>query len=120
MRRKILFNESLPAIDWQMCLALANHKPAVAQEILSLVVQQLPGDLKAIKEARAKKDHAEFLRLVHKLHGALCYSGMPRLKNAVAQLETALKANFDEIKLAALSRNLEFEVDAVLASKIPV
>lgn len=110
-----------PAIDWNLCVKLANNKVAVAEEILMLVIQQLPRDLEAIKEAQAKPDYPELLRRVHKLHGALCYSGMPRLKEAVACLETALKQNhFDNAELKELSLRLEAEARTVLTSKLPV
>lgn len=108
----------LPPIDWNLCIKLANHKIVVAQEILALVIQQLPGDFKAIKQAQEKADHAELLRCIHRLHGALCYSGMPRLKNVVANFESHLKQNpSDKKKRAELSKQLEFEVEAVLSSQ---
>ncbi len=111
---------ALPPIDWKLCIKLANNKIAVAQEILLLVIQQLPAELEAIKQAQARADYAELLRRVHKLHGALCYSGMPRLKNAVAHLESVLKQdNIDNAQLIELSRRMETEAQTVLASKLP-
>jgi two-component system sensor histidine kinase BarA len=110
----------LPVIDWNLCIKLANNKTAVAQEILLLVIQQLPSDLEEIKKAEQKADYAEWLRCVHKLHGALCYSGMPRLKNAVAHLENALKQNqLDQVRLTELSGQLENEAKTVLSSPLP-
>lgn len=110
----------LPVIDWNLCVKLANNKISVAHEILLLVTQQLPNDLETIKQAQTKEDYAELLRCVHKLHGALCYCGMPRLKNAVAHLENALKEkNLDKIKLTELSVHLEKEAQTVLSSPLP-
>lgn len=113
------FSES-PAIDWPLCIRLANNKKMVAQEILLLVLQQLPSDLQLIKQAQEKADNAELLRQIHKLHGALCYSGMPRLKNAAAQLENVLKqASVDTAKLLHCSAQLEAEAATVLSSPLP-
>lgn len=118
--KKTRHNGRTPVIDWKLCVKLANNKVAVAQEILLFVIQHLPTDLEEIKQAQEKADYVELLRCVHKLHGALCYSGMPRLKNAVADLETVLKQDpFDDSRLRELSGHLEREAQAVLASKLP-
>ncbi len=110
----------LPAIDWRLCLKLASNKEAIAQEILLFIIQELPTDLEAIKQAQKKADYDELLRCVHKLHGALCYCGMPRLKNAVTHLETALKLNnFDQAELGKLSAHVEAEAKTVLNSPLP-
>jgi len=110
-----------PAVDWKLCLKLANNKASLAQEILTLIVQQLPDDIHAIKAAQEMEDYAEQLRCTHKLHGALCYSGMPRLKAVVSELESLLKkGQFEKRQLLELTQRLDEEVEAVLASSLPV
>jgi len=111
--------KALPAIDWRLCLKLANNKETVAQEILLLIIQELPTNLKAIQQAQEKADYHELLRCVHKLHGSLCYCGMPRLKNAVILLEIALRNKVDEAQLTELRGHLETEAKTILTSPLP-
>ncbi len=107
----------LPIIDWELCVTLANNKTEIAQEILSLVIEQLPQDLQTIQQAFHKKDYPELLRYVHKLHGALCYSGLPRLKQVIVTLESLLKKKiFDDARLSLLLEEVAKEAKEVLSS----
>jgi two-component system sensor histidine kinase BarA len=82
-----------PIIDWDLGTKLAGNNLQTAQEMLTLLVGGLPGDLAQIKEAFAKKQNDKMMQYVHRLHGALCYCGTPRLKAVTQQLEIALKQN---------------------------
>lgn len=61
--------------------------------MLELLLQYLPSEFSQIKNAYETKNYAELSRLTHKLHGAICYCGVPPLKNAIATLEMTLKQN---------------------------
>ena len=80
---------TLATIDWELGTKLTGKKK-FAVELLDLLVQSLPGDLIKIKQAQ---DHAQLCAVVHKLHGAVCYCGTPRLKAVLSKLETDLKTN---------------------------
>jgi two-component system, NarL family, sensor histidine kinase BarA len=82
-----------PIIDWELSTKLAGNCLQAAQEMVSLLIKMLPHDLAQIKEAYIDNQHEQLSRYVHRLHGALCYCGVPRLKAATYQLETALKRN---------------------------
>lgn len=111
--------ETLPVIDWELCVKLANNKTEIAGEILIFVLQQLPGDLLDIKQAYHKTDYSELLRGIHKLHGALCYTGMPQLKNIVAELETLLKMKeLDKKLVQEMMKQLDAAAQQVLESKV--
>ncbi|HVY53715.1 MAG TPA: Hpt domain-containing protein [Gammaproteobacteria bacterium] len=111
-------NESISAIDWELCLKLANNKSEIAEEILSFVLLQLPDDLSDIKQAFAKTDYAELLRSVHKLHGALCYTGMPKLKNIVSEFEGYLKKKeFETATIQQMMTHLETATQEVLSAE---
>ena len=84
---------NLPLIDWELALRLAGNKHDLAKEILDLFVKMLPDDLSAINQLHQTQNHSELLRRVHKLHGAICYCGVPRLKNIIARIEIELKNN---------------------------
>lgn len=100
-------------IDWDLGTELADNKKDLAEEMLALLVKNLPTDMKEIKEAYQNRQYEELLKQVHKLHGAVCYCGVTRLKQAIATLEGALKQHkLDELN--ALFLNFEFEINEVL------
>lgn len=82
-----------PIIDWQLGIKLANNNQALAEDLLALFIKSLENEFVNIKLAYENCNHDELLHHVHKLHGAACYCGVPRLKDAVAILEAALKQN---------------------------
>lgn len=111
--KKCLKTEEPSIIDWKLALKLANNKRDLAEEMLTLLMKTLPDEFAAIKEAHIEKNYEELLKLVHKLHGAVCYCGVPRLKNAIYNLESILKRNkFAEVPL--LFARLELEVEELL------
>lgn len=85
----------------------------IADEMLGLLVKNLRQDVEEIKKARDAKDYDALLKHVHKLHGAVCYCDVPRLRAAIYALETALKQQ-QFAKLAELFKSFEEEVDFVL------
>ena len=78
-------------IDQALALRLAGNKPDLAREMMMILAESLPTDIAAIKEAYDAANYVELQKRVHKLHGAVCYCGAPRLKRAIANFETALK-----------------------------
>lgn len=88
--------EHLPVIDWELSLKLANNNHELAKDMLRLIAERLPKDLIEIHTAHREQNIPQLIHHVHKLHGALCYCGLPRLKLLIAQLETDLKNNIME------------------------
>jgi len=86
-------SENLPIIDWDLALKLSGNNKKTAKEIFVLLLQTIPQEMQHIKNAKKENDKKALLCYIHKLHGAICYCGVPRLKYIIAQLETALKAN---------------------------
>jgi len=87
-------------IDWDLADSLASGSRELAKEMFSVLLADLPDDKREISAAFKANDFETMLKLVHKLHGAVCYSGTPRLKEAVFNLEVALKLkneNVDEL-----------------------
>ena len=81
----------LPIIDWEQGLKLAGHRKDLAQEILGMLMNRLNEDLALIKQLNEQSDYSALKDQVHKLHGAVCYCGTPRLKTVLSALETDLK-----------------------------
>lgn len=77
-------------IDWHQCKQiLGDHD--LAKMTLNAFANSIPTDLKEIRESFDKNEHPQFLKLVHKFHGAVCYCSAERLKHATSTLETALR-----------------------------
>lgn len=69
----------------------AGGKEDLAQEMLNMLLLSIPETLNLIEEAMAKGDHERLLSIIHKFHGACCYTGVPKLKKLAELIETAMK-----------------------------
>jgi two-component system sensor histidine kinase BarA len=101
--------EEKPIVDWDLGLRLANNKREIAEEMLWLLMKNLPLEFMDIKNAYDAKNYPELLQRLHKLHGAVCYCGVPRLKDAIASLESSLKKNQHQ-DIPTLFSKFDFEV----------
>jgi len=70
---------------------LAAGKADLAEELFSMLLEQLATDLPRINELWAEGNMSSLLECVHKLHGATRYCGVPALRTAANRFETALK-----------------------------
>jgi len=78
-------------IDWSLALKRSANKPELAKEMFLGLIDSLPETQQNIREAISVKDIIQIKRLVHKLNGACCYTGVPNLAQITTQLETQLK-----------------------------
>ena len=105
-------------IDWELGTKLAGNKREFAEEMLNLFVKTLSSEMAEMKKLKENKNYTELLKRTHKLHGASCYCGVPRLKDAAAALESALKHN----KLADICNlftKFETEVNQLMKEALP-
>ncbi len=124
--------QAFPLIDWKLALQRAAGKPELAQEMLLLLIKSLPQSDKQIRQAITDNDQQVLLHALHKLHGACCYTGVPRLKNLLEALETQLKkgANIkllepelyelDDVIQMLLEADTTIPLDLLQASSITV
>lgn len=84
---------NLPVIDDELGIKLAGNKKELANELLCLFMKNLNEEISSINELYTIKNYPELIRRIHRLHGAVCYCGLPRLKSVITQLETELKSN---------------------------
>ena len=107
------------AIDWQQCLILANNNAEIANDLLTLFIADLPSVLMNMNKSVSDEDYSKLKDQAHRLHGATCYCGVPRLKLAVQNLEKHLKTEeskkipFNTIKIKVLFDKLLEEIDNV-------
>jgi two-component system sensor histidine kinase BarA len=75
------------SVDIQLCLKLANNKPALARDMLSMLLSGLESEKQQINTALANGEFEELGELIHRLYGSSCYCGVPRLKHISGLLD---------------------------------
>ncbi|MBD2858584.1 response regulator [Spongiibacter sp. KMU-158] len=77
-------------VDIELCLQLAKQRPAMAKEMLGIMLNDLPSQLEQLRHAQNTNDWTSISQINHHLKGACCYTGVPKLKAAVETLEELL------------------------------
>lgn len=78
-------------VDLMLCMQRARNKKDLARDMLHGVIEMLP-EVRALV-ANDMTPAAELLRTIHKLHGACCYTGTPKLQQCSLNIEEQLKRN---------------------------
>ncbi|WP_449286326.1 ATP-binding protein [Marinobacter sp. PE14] len=79
-------------------IQLAAGKADLAEELFSMLLEQVHVDRGRIAELWANDNMDELLECVHKLHGATRYCGVPELRAAANHLETAIKCSAPDLE----------------------
>ncbi|MEC9318623.1 MAG: Hpt domain-containing protein, partial [Pseudomonadota bacterium] len=80
-----------PSIDWQLALKRANQNQDTAKEMLDSFIALLPETIETLSALWDDQDYNELKTEVHKLHGACCYTGLPRMQHLANETEISLK-----------------------------
>ena len=84
-------------IDFNLSLKLSNNNKELADDLLDMLIDDLPNIKNDIYQNFKIKDFDKLKFVVHKLHGSCCYCGVPQLKETVGILETNLnKKSFSD------------------------
>jgi two-component system aerobic respiration control sensor histidine kinase ArcB len=83
------------------------------KELLDTLLKSLPETCREIKKAHKSNDIDVLIKIIHQLHGGLCYTHTPQLLDAVRTLEISLKKG-ELNKLDSLYQNM---LDAIKALK---
>lgn len=78
-------------------IQLAAGKADLAEELFSMLLEQVHVDRERIPELWTNDNMDELLECVHKLHGATRYCGVPELRAAANHLETAIKCSAPDL-----------------------
>lgn len=78
-------------LDWELALRCAAGKLDLAKELLQIFLSSLPATLTEMENLMRSKQVEPLIQLVHKLHGASCYTGVPQIKQLTELVETELK-----------------------------
>ncbi len=79
-------------------IQLAAGKADLAEELFSMLLEQVHVDRERIPELWTNDNMEELLECVHKLHGATRYCGVPELRAAANHLETAIKCSAPDLE----------------------
>lgn len=77
-------------VNIEESIRLAAGKADLAEELLSMLLEQLTTDAEHIQSDWQHEQLDAMLETVHKLHGATRYCGVPQLREAAENLETGL------------------------------
>jgi len=78
-------------LDWTLALQRAGGKAELANEMLNMLLLSVPETLNLLNQAITSEDCPQVLSVIHKFHGACCYTGVPKLKTLAETIETSLK-----------------------------
>ena len=76
-------------------MQLAAGNADLASDMLNMLLDGLPEDSRNIRAAQQRGDQAELHEIIHKLHGASRYCGVPQLRSYCQAAETSLKRGED-------------------------
>tara|TARA_R110002167_G_scaffold92547_4_gene248566 strand:- start:54 stop:3173 length:3120 start_codon:yes stop_codon:yes gene_type:complete len=110
-------NEQQPSFDWPLALKRAHQNEDTAKDILQQFVEQLPGLVESIEKANQVENYEEMQTVVHQLHGACCYTGVPAMLTLCSDMESALKRQQIELAKLRVNRLKNESVDLLLAVK---
>ena len=79
-------------------IQLAAGKADLAEELFSMLLEQVHMDLERIPDLWARDRLDDLLECVHKLHGATRYCGVPELRATANRLETAIKCSAPDLE----------------------
>jgi HPt (histidine-containing phosphotransfer) domain-containing protein len=81
---------SIPVYDRDKAVSIAGNNPSIADELLDLLIQELPLQLEYLRLAYAKGELELLRQTTHQLHGSASYCAASALKAATLELEVAI------------------------------
>lgn len=103
----------LDIIDREAALEMAGGSAELADELFTMLLNELPGHQRDLQTLLATGDLTALQARIHKLNGSATYCGVPALKAAADRAETHLKEGRTDTIEQELQRILE-EIDRVL------
>lgn len=82
---------SHPHVDWSMALERSAGKRDLAIQMLSMLVKSIPATIEQLEVFLEDENVDEIITIVHKFHGACCYTGVPKIRALAERIEVGLK-----------------------------
>ena len=105
----------LAVIDWQQRLRFAAGDPQLAEELLEMLLSELPERQQKIAGALEAQDIDTIAAQAHKLAGGTAYCGVPALKQACDELRKIAAGNPDLGVIKRQVEKLNVEISRLLA-----
>ncbi|KTD04055.1 transmission sensor LetS [Legionella geestiana] len=103
-------------IDWPVCLQKASNNEALAREFMARFVEDLVKERPEFVRFFATNQVKALENAAHRLHGACCFCGVPKLMEQVVLLETSARGASDCASLEDIFRAFLESLDAVAAA----
>lgn len=93
----------------------ANYDANLMEELMEMLIESLPEDIRSLKECIAVKSIDELQQRTHKMIGALRYCAVPRLTQAIVDLDNTIRkfSTLEKDSLSAEMKTLEAEFTAL-------
>ncbi len=106
-------NNGNETISWELALQQVNGKNKLAVDMMKMLIDSFPAHESELSTAYKAKDYEALHHAVHKLYGALCYTGTPRLKKIAKELEISFQAKSPKHHIDKLYQQLHVEMKEV-------
>lgn len=102
------------SLDWKLALSRANNNKADALAFFDSFIESLQVHAVEIEQGWQEQRKDAVLASIHKLHGACCYTGVPRLQAYCYKAEQVLKSESLDKHSMTVSHIL-FEIEQLIA-----
>jgi two-component system, NarL family, sensor histidine kinase BarA len=102
-------------IDIQLALEQAGGNQALAKELLTMLLKELPVLNELLRQAITAQDSNAMWDQTHKLYGSTAYCGVPNLRHSAKLLEDAVKRSEHSVIITAHTQVCS-EIEMLLAT----
>ena len=111
---QLLEAEKECAINWQLCIQKVSGNKLLAKEYLAAFAADLPKVKTEFSQLLHEGNNVEIANKAHKLLGACCFCGVPKLQSLVSELEKKALSPENSSELNTAVTLLLNEIDQVI------
>ena len=79
-------------VDLDLSLVRADNRPALAKEMMDMLVESLPVDIEQLNFHFQQQDYPAMGFIAHRIKGACCCCGVPKFEDSIRKLDRLLKS----------------------------
>lgn len=79
-------------VDLDLSLVRADNRPALAKEMMDMLVESLPVDIEQLNIHFQQQDYPAMGFIAHRIKGACCCCGVPKFEDSIKKLDRLLKS----------------------------